>query len=705
MAKKNKSSDAADKEEGGMPVWEDRKKEWKDDEKVAKELNEIYASVMSGFDDKAEQNSNIERAWDVYNCVLNENQTYEGDSKVYLPIVHDAIEARVTRFCNMVFPQTGRYSDVLSSDAEVPYDIMALLDNNVERAGLRDNIVPGLIRSGDITGQYSVFMSWQKSKRNTIKKVQRPELEGEGGEVSSSGKIPDVEAETVDDSRPDVQVLDSRDLLILPASVEDVEDADVVAIALRMSKGKIREMIDSGEFDEGAGEELIENMNMAGREQQPNPDKKALNAAGIKVDSKGSKSALVYMVWAKLKLGGKRRRAMAYIAGQDKILSCKRNPYWSDRIPVITQAALKVNGSIWGPSRVNVIEKVQYMANDITNIGADSIKYGLLPVVIVDPEKNPRASSIVLTMGSIWQGDPNSIKVVEFPEQWSKAQQVVDMCRSQIMQTLGINPAMLPMGNASKKPTQAQIAQEQQVAMESTADVVTILETGVLNKILRWFYEMDYQFRTKDIVVRRFGPVGIQAEMQSIAPVGVDTHYVFKWYGTEGTKSVQQIQQMISMLNVFKGLPPEMLGGRRLDAGPIIEQAANVTFGPRVAPKVLVDIKHELTVPPTDENTMLAAGFHVPVGPMDNDVEHLKAHALAAKLTGDPTMGFMVHMQAHSEQMAKKAQAQQPQPAAPPAGGPRPGGQAQPPTGPQQPPGAVSPDQQATQGAMPRMRG
>ena len=705
MAKKNKSSDAADKEEGGMPVWEDRKKEWKDDEKVAKELNEIYASVMSGFDDKAEQNSNIERAWDVYNCVLNENQTYEGDSKVYLPIVHDAIEARVTRFCNMVFPQTGRYSDVLSSDAEVPYDIMALLDNNVERAGLRDNIVPGLIRSGDITGQYSVFMSWQKSKRNTIKKVQRPELEGEGGEVSSSGKIPDVEAETVDDSRPDVQVLDSRDLLILPASVEDVEDADVVAIALRMSKGKIREMIDSGEFDEGAGEELIENMNMAGREQQPNPDKKALNAAGIKVDSKGSKSALVYMVWSKLKLGGKRRRAMAYIAGQDKILSCKRNPYWSDRIPVITQAALKVNGSIWGTSRVNVIEKVQYMANDITNIGADSIKYGLLPVVIVDPEKNPRASSIVLTMGSIWQGDPNSIKVVEFPEQWSKAQQVVDMCRSQIMQTLGINPAMLPMGNAAKKPTQAQIAQEQQVAMESTADVVTILETGVLNKILRWFYEMDYQFRTKDIVVRRFGPVGIQAEMQSIAPVGVDTHYVFKWYGTEGTKSVQQIQQMISMLNVFKGLPPEMLGGRRLDAGPIIEQAANVTFGPRVAPKVLVDIKHELTVPPTDENTMLAAGFHVPVGPMDNDVEHLKAHALAAKLTGDPTMGFMVHMQAHSEQMAKKAQAQQPQPAAPPAGGPRPGGQAQPPTGPQQPPGAVSPDQQATQGAMPRMRG
>lgn len=686
------------KERSAVPVYEDRKKQWKDDKKVKAELGKIYANVCSGFTDKKEQTDIIERSWDIYNCILNENQMYEGDSKVYLPIVHDAIEARVTRFCNMMFPQTGRYSDVLSADGKVPYETMALCDYYVEQCGLRESIIPSLMRSGDITGQYSLFMSWLKRTRNTIKKKQTSELAGEGGTVPEAGTIPDIEFEAVDDSRPDVMVLDARDLLISPASVDDVEDADVVAIALRLSAGKIQEMIDEGEFDEEEGEKLLDNMSTSGKEDQPNPDKKNLGAAGIKTDSKGNKTALVYMVWTKLKIGGKRRRCVAYMAGADDILSCKRNPYWSDRIPIITQAALKVNGSIWGKSRVEPIEKSQYGANDAFNMGQDSIKYALMPVVVVDPEKFQRASSIILTMGSVWLGDPQALEVVQFPSQWAMAERVVDVCRSQIMQSLGTNPSMMSMGSGGKKPTQAQIAQEQQVAMLSTADVVTILETSVLNKMLRWFYEMDYQFRDKDIHVRRFGSMGIQAEMQAIPPMGVDTHYAFKWYGTEGGKSAQQIQQMISMLNVMKDIPPEMLNGRKIDAGPVIEQAANVTFGPRVAPKVLIDQSHMLSISPVEENIALLQGFCVKTSPADNHPEHIKAHQQAALVSGDPTGEILLHIQEHEEDM-KAAQTQ----IAQSAGGSRPGSQVQAPTGVQNPAGALHPDQMA--GNMPTVEG
>lgn len=691
---KKKSSE----QEDDIPVYEDRKKEWREDEKVKETLSKIYASIISGFDDKSDQTQVIERAWDIYNCTLNENQMYDGDSKVYLPIVHDAIEARVTRFCNSIFPQTERYSEILSADGKVPYDLMSLCDHYVEQCGLRDNIVPALMRSGDITGQYSLFLSWSKRTRNSIRKKQVPKMEGEGGGVPGAGTLEDIEFEAVDDSRPDVMVLDARDLLVLPASVDEIEDADVVAIALRMSEGKIRDMVENGEFDEDAGDELIENMNSSTRDKQPNPDKKNLNAAGVKTDSKGNKTALVYMIWTKLKIGGKRRRCVAYMYGAENILSCKRNPYWSDRIPVVTQAALKVNGSIWGKSRVEPVEKAQYAANDAFNMGQDCIKYALMPVVVVDPEKFQRASSIILTMGSVWLGDPNSVKVLEFPSQWEKAERVVETCRSQIMQSLGTNPSMMSMGGGGKKPTQAQIAQEQQVALESTADVVTILETAVLNKVLRWFYEMDYQFRDKDIHVRRFGSVGIQAEIQSVPPIGVDTHLTFKWYGTEGNKSAQQIQQMISMLNVMKGIPPEMLNGRKIDAGPVIEQAANVTFGPRIGPKVLIDQRHELSIPPEEENVALLNGFSVKTSPSDNHPEHIRSHQQAAMQSGDPSGEIRLHINEHEEDMKQaqqQAQAQQQ--------GPRPGAQAQPPTGPQQPPGAVRPDQMM--GAMPRPRG
>ncbi len=685
-------------QESDIPVYEDRTKEWREDEKVQKHLSETYASVVSGYDDKSEQTQVIERAWDIYNCQLNENQMYDGDSKVFLPIAHDAIEARVTRFSNSIFPQTGRYSDILSADATVPYDLMALCDHYVEACGLRDNVIPSLMRAGDITGQYSLFVSWCKKTRHAIKKKQSPTMEAEGGSLDAVGTVEDIEVQDVDDSRPDVMVLDARDLLVLPASVDEIDDADVVAIALRMSKGKIQEMIDDGEFDEDAGEELLDNMTNSNRDKQPNPDKKNLNATGIKTDSKGNKTALVYLIFTKLKIGGKRRRCRAYMYGEDNILSCKRNPYWSDRIPVISQASLKVPGSFWGKSRVEPIEKAQYGANDAFNMGQDCIKYGLMPVVIADPEKFQRSSSIILTMGSIWLGDPAAIKVLEFPSQWAQAERVVEICRAQIMQSLGINPAMISMGAGGKKPTQAQISQEQQVALESTADVVTILETAILNKLLRWFYEMDYQFRDKDIHVRRFGTVGLQAEMQAVPPLGVDTHLIFKWYGTEGNKSAQQIQQMISMLNVMKGLPPEMLDGRKIDAGPIIEQAANVTFGPRVAPKVLIDQRHLLTMSPEEENIALLQGFCVKTSPRDDHPSHIRSHQQAALQSGDPTGELRVHILEHETDM-KQAQ----QMAAMPPGGPRPGAQAQPPTGPQQPPGAVPQDQM--QGAMPRTRG
>jgi hypothetical protein len=336
-------------------------------------------------------------------------------------------------------------------------------------------------------------------------------------------------------------------------------------------------------------------------------------------------------------------------------------------------------------------------------MGQDSIKYSLMPITVVDPEKFQKASSVVLTMGAIWLGDPNSIKILEFPNRWPDAQQVVGQCTSLIMQSLGVNPAMMAMGGLGKKPTQAQISQEQQVALEGTADVVTILEASILNKLLRWFYELDYQFRTKDIRVRKFGTMGLQAEMQLVAPVGVDTHYTFKWYGTEGMKSAQQVQQMISLLNVMAQMPPQMLNGRKIDAGPVLEEAASVTFGTKIAPKVLIDQRHMISVDPKMEDEMLVMGFEATVSPLDNDIEHIRSHLQASQLTGDPTGMYKVHIEKHQQQLqAKQAEMQQAPPGAP-SGGPRAGAQVQAPTGPQNPPGAIHPDQMEG-AAMPRDR-
>lgn len=706
--------------QGGLPAWENRETDWSEDEKVKGEMSDLYSAVVQAYDDKNEQNVVIQRCWDVYNCKLNENQSYNGSSMVYVPIVHDAIEARVTRYSNQLFPDNEHFADVISSDGDVPYETIALLNHYVSAAKLRESIGPSLIRAGDITGQYSLYVEWCNKKRHTIKKVSRPLKDDETGmESDDVGQVDDIEVEIVEDGYTDVMVLDARDLAILPANVDNVENAEVVAVALRMSKSKVKRMVRNGTFNKAAGKILLDSFENTRNDKQPNADKKASANAGVRTDdNKKSKTALIYQVWAELSLDGHRRRCVMHFGGEDIYLGCKRNPYWNDRIPVITQPRQKVNGTIWGKSGVEPVEQVQYAANDAVNMGLDSAQYALLPIVMTDPEKNPRVGSMVVAMAALWETSPTDTQFVNMPQLWKEAFAMVNACRDQIMASLSVNPAMMVNGGAGKNPTQAEIAQEQQVALQSTADVVALLESGIYSPLLQWMYELDYQFRSKPVTVRKFGTLGIQAQMQQVPLSQSGTHYTFRWYGSESFKSTQQVQSMIAGLNVLRGISPEQLNGRKIDVGPVVEHVVNIIYGPKLAPHVLIDQRHQLVMDPVEENALLVEGFPVMVQPMDDDKHHLQTHYAAMKTTGDPSGFLRLHMMDHIKQMAAKGQApggpQQPGAMPVPAGGaPAPAGPGGPPGQPrigaqpgtvrsvQNPPGAISPDQSGDPSAMP----
>ena len=683
----------------------DREKDYAEDEDVEEQLSALYEDVSKAFEDKKEQNDTVDRCWDVFNCILNDNQAYNGKSKVYIPVVRDAVEARVTRFTNQLFPQSGRYCDITNNDGTPPYEIISLLDHYVEEAHMRDVVVPSLIRSGEVTGEYVLYVEWLERTRHTLKKTMVPDVVAANGAAPDTAeKHADVEIEEVVDGRPDVWVVDPRNVAVLPASVDEIEDADGVAIGMWWTKAKVKEKMANGEINEEAAETLLEAFGQTSDlRSTPDTEKKASEPAGVKMDAQ--KRAYVVAVWSKLKINGERRLCVTHFAGPKIILSCKRNPYWCDRVPLLMAPRIKVPGSIWGQAPVALVEQVQYQANDAVNMGMDSAQYSLLPIVMTDPEKNPRVGSMVLSMAALWETSPNDTKFASFPALWKDAMGIVSLCRDQIMQSMGTNPAMMPHANAGKKPSQSQVAQEQQVALESTADATTLLETGILNKLLQWFYEMDYQFRSKDITVKKYGPLGTQADMEQIPPIQVGTHYVCKWSGTETFRSQQQVQQMIAGMNVLRGIPPQMLPGKTIDIAPIIENLVNTVFGAKLAPKVLVDQAHKMAVPAEMENQLLLNLFPVHTSPLDNDQEHLMKHQQVLPM--DRTGIVRQHIMEHVNQMKARIAAQNPQ-AAPPAGGGGPGGPprigAQPtmPRGGQNPPGAVPGDQMNGPGNMPR---
>ena len=271
---------------------------------VSKKVLEIARDVEKGFTDQRDRSDDIQDYWDAYNCKLGEKQFYNGNSRIFVPIIKDAITARKTRFVNQMFPQSQRYVEVTTTDADIPHALMAILEHYVRKTKLRTRVMPALSVNGDVEGQYSLYVGWKENKRNVVRKVQKP-IEVDGLQHGDVDQVEDIEESEEVDAGPDIQVLADNDLLILPSTVDTIEEAieagGSVTILRRWSKAKIAQLIKDKDIDKSKGEALIESMNKVsnGESERRNTAKDLADAAGIK--AKG-KHALVYEIWAKLKI-------------------------------------------------------------------------------------------------------------------------------------------------------------------------------------------------------------------------------------------------------------------------------------------------------------------------------------------------------------------------------------------------------------------
>lgn len=698
----------------------DRDEELSSRKKVRDQLLDIFKDVEKGFEDQYQRSNDIMDYWDIYHTELGSKQFYTGNSKIFVPIVRNAVTARKTRFTNQIFPVSGRYVECTSEDGTIPHALIALLEHYVRKAKLRTQVMPALMKNGDVEGQYSVYLSWTKNTRHVVQRVKKP-VSVEGIEVPGE-ETDDIQEETIVHGYPIVEVIADTDLLILPATVDSIEEAMAnggsVSIIRRWGKAKIRKMIDAGEIVEKAGEALIEAMATEfGRSPKVDKAKEMTDAAGIR-QGRG-KFSQVYETWTMLKIGKEHRICRAYYGGGDIVLGCKRNPNWSDKLPIISAPVEKVQGSFKGRSMVEPVATLQYQANDAVNEGMDSAAYALMPIIMTDPAKNPRVGSMILSMAAIWETDPQSTQFAKFPPLWKDALEIVSSCKSEIMQSLGVNPAAITqqgMGVA-KKLNQAQIAQEQAVDLLTTADAVTVVEEGILTPLLARMIELDHQYRDEELTVRQYGEMGTRASMQKIPPVQFDRHYQFRWFGVEAARNAQQVQQQIAGLNVFRGIPPQQLGGYKFNAVPMLVQLAENLYGPRLGPLIFESPEMQMPVPVEQENMMLGEGYEVPTHQMDDDKAHIAGHGQALQQLqmqeggGKNQKKFLAHIWAHMQQMQTKQQAmmaqQQGAPGMPGGAGPGVAGTprigAQPGTPRTQgPPGMIHSDQMQDPSRMPR---
>ena len=707
---------------------------------IQDKVKEIAKNVAAGFVSQDTRANDQLDYWDIYDCLLTGRQSYAGNSQIFVPIINEAIEARVTRFVNQMFPRSSRNIDCVSSD-DKPYDLMALLEHYTRRTKLRTQIMPALIRCGDVEGHYNLYVGWENSERHIVtKKSPEAEIKGEDGDDDAI-PVPtemeddddyDVEEETTYHMGPTVEVLPDTDILVLPHTANSIPQAlavgGSVTIIRRWSKSRLERAIDDGEVDEDEGEALLGEFGEGkGTAGQVDAQKAHVCAAGIQT-VEGQKVLLLYEIWSELKIGKgeekERRLCKIYYAGTaaERIASVKRNPNWNDKCPLLSAPVKKINDVFKGQSQVKFCADLQYAANDACNMGWDSAQYALLPIIMTDPTKNPRVGSMILNLAAIWETNPNDTQFAKFPPLWKDALALVAWGKTEIFQKLSVSPAIMPQSSGQKgsKRNQAEVAQEQQVDILSTADSCTILEDEILTPLLRWMVDLDYQHRDKEITVRQYGQMGLRANMQVVKPLWNTRRYEFRWFGIEAARSAQQTQLQIAAVNVVRGIPEKQYEGYKLNVVPMLQSLFESAFGPRVAPEVFKDIKSQLTVEPQFENELLMEGMDLPVHVLDDDKQHMEVHIEALK-HGDPTGSTRQHMLLHRFQMQQKMQMEQAamaqmqqqqrpggQPGVPGggppgvAGTPRGGAMPGPPRGGQQPPGAIHQDRLVDASAAPR---
>jgi hypothetical protein len=673
-------------------------------------LEKLYVKVEKGFEEQRDRSDDILDNWGLYNCKLDDRQFYAGNTKIFIPFIRDAVNARVTRFSNQIFPQSGRYIEVTTGEVDTPEATQSLLESYVRQCKLRTQVVPALLRNGDMEGQYSIYVTWKERKRHAMFRVQKqPETNGMPNEAADA--VEDIEEDIVVDRLPDVEVISDPDLLILPVTANSIEEAlDVggsVTVLRRWSEGKIKAMMADGDLREDVGEDLIDEMTKVREDDKRDLPQKHADAAGIKARGK---YAMVYETWSNLKVGKEDRRlCRSFFGGEQRVLGCKLNPFWNDRCPVISHPVQKVAGVCKGQAPVaGGPSDLQILANDTINEGADTAHFSAMPIVMTDPLSNPRTDTMVMGLAALWEVDPNKTKIVEFPDLWRDCLERAMALQQQIFQSLSVNPAMLPQqtGKPGAKRNQAEAALETQVDILTTADAVTNLEEGILTPLAQRFAELDHQFRDEATTIRVYGEMGLRANVEMVEPIQLNKRFEFRWFGVEAARNAAQIQQQISTINVVMKLPPQTYPNYDLDISPVIVRLIENTFGPREGP-LIFKRKTMISVDPATENEMMEEGFQTSVHPADDDMDHIMSHMAALRMNGqDPHGTFRDHIAQHQAQMQAKAMKeaatmQQGAPGAPGGGrGTPPGAQ---PAGPRQgkaPAGAMHPDQMAKAGVV-----
>ena len=144
----------------------------------------IYQTLKMAYRNREEADEANVEYWNIYNAQPDDNQVYNGNSRCYVPVVRDSINARSKRALKQLFPQKFTHVEAVGSDGDIPYPQLSMLEHYIRKVKLK-SVCRSMLISGDVTGQWCLYVDWLRDIRNVSNFIRRnPAVEAFEGEIT-----------------------------------------------------------------------------------------------------------------------------------------------------------------------------------------------------------------------------------------------------------------------------------------------------------------------------------------------------------------------------------------------------------------------------------------------------------------------------------------------------------------------------------------
>jgi hypothetical protein len=233
------------------------------------------------------------------------------------------------------------------------------------------------------------------------------------------------------------------------------------------------------------------------------------------------------------------------------------NPFWHQMNPFIKGTYIPAENDFYGIGIPEILEGLQNNINEIFNQRNDNMSFALNKPCIFKKGSGINPKKMTLKPGALFGTDEeidSSVRFMDIPDYTGNTfRHIADMERWS-QEASGVTNITMGISDPSQADTASGMAMLQRASGERFMAIARNLENNVFKEVLRFFYQLDYQFLEEEEEVRIVGDYGqgwvkvspeVVRRSYDLIPAGIFT------MENKGQKSLRLIQ----FLNIMKGNP------------------------------------------------------------------------------------------------------------------------------------------------------